>query len=143
MTTGHSLPLGQAYVRSGSIATSRSPRLLALILLLTLFSAMLQAQLPVASLGGTVTDPQGAVFPGAKVTITNQGTGVSRDDTSGADGQYLFTNLPPGNYTVRVEGKGVATKEFKNVKLEVGHAETLSARLQLARAGEAVTVTGG
>lgn len=116
---------------------------LLVVVCLSLFCAVVHAQLPIASLGGTVTDPQGAVFPGAKVSIINQATGVSRDQASGGDGRYLFTNLTPGDFTVRVEAAGFATKEFRNVKLEVGHSETLNIPLQIAKAGEVVTVTGG
>jgi hypothetical protein len=39
------------------------------------------------------------------------------------DGRYLFTNLSPGLYTVRVEARSFAIKEFKDIKIEVGHAE--------------------
>jgi hypothetical protein len=124
--------------RKSTLATS-----LAFVALMALFSATLNAQLPVASLGGTITDPQGALFPNAKVTVTSQDTGVSRVQASGGDGHYLFSNLAPGYYTLRVEGTGFAAKEFKDVKLEVGHVETLNVPLQLARAGEVVTVTTG
>ena len=55
-----------------------------------------------AGLTGTVTDPTGAVVPGAKVTITNEATGVSRTVTSASDGGYIFTQLAPGTYKIGV-----------------------------------------
>jgi hypothetical protein len=49
-------------------------RTISVVVLVLSLAGWVAAQLPTASLGGTVTDPQGAVVPGAKVTITNQGT---------------------------------------------------------------------
>jgi hypothetical protein len=46
---------------------------------------------------GTLTDSSGAVVPGAKVTITEQGTGIPRTTDSNASGNYVVPNLPPGN----------------------------------------------
>ncbi|HEV8524499.1 MAG TPA: TonB-dependent receptor [Terriglobales bacterium] len=118
-------------------------RRLALALLIFCVALPLVAQLPTASLGGVVTDQQGAVVVGAKVTITSKATGLSREQVTGSDGRYLFTTLLPGSYDVRVETKDFAAREFKDVRLEVGHAETLDAPLSIAKAGEVVTVTGG
>src|SRR5215470_15799444 len=97
-------------------------RLFPLLLLLSFFdlSTTAVAQLPTSNIGGTVTDPQGALVTGARVTVSNQATGVSRQQQTGGDGSYFFTNLTPGYYTVRVEAKGFAVKEFKDVKLDVG-----------------------
>ncbi len=118
-------------------------RLFAVLLVLFSLCLLTWAQLPTATLTGLVTDPQGAVVTGAKVTVTNQATGISRQQPTGGDGTYLFTNMVPGYYSVRVEGAGFAAKEFKDVKLEVGHAETLNAPLAIAQAGQVITVTGG
>jgi hypothetical protein len=71
------------------------------------------AQLPTASLEGTATDPQGGVVPGARVTIISQATSISREQKTGENGHYLFTNLTPGSYTVRVESASFAVREFK------------------------------
>lgn len=50
-----------------------------------------------ASLEGTVTDKSGAVVPGAKVTITDEATGVSRNTVTGGSGFYRIAGLPPAN----------------------------------------------
>ena len=52
---------------------------------------------------GTITDPTGAVVPGATVTITNVGTNISQSTTTGGDGSYRFPLVPPGNYLVEVK----------------------------------------
>ncbi len=56
-----------------------------------------------ASVTVTVTDPNGAVIPGAKISIVNTGTGAVRNATTGADGSATIAALPlTGNYSVKV-----------------------------------------
>ena len=55
---------------------------------------------------GTVVDPTGAVIPGARVTVTNAVTGYSQDATSGADGSFQLSNLPPNPYHLKVTAEG-------------------------------------
>src|ERR1700738_3318410 len=74
-----------------------------LIVSIVALTALVQAQYG-ASLEGTVTDKSGAVVGGATVTITDQATGVSRNSVTGDSGFYRITGLPPGKYTVDVEG---------------------------------------
>jgi len=64
------------------------------------------AQTIVGRISGTVTDQQGAVIPGATVTITNEATDVKRTLTADDSGFYVATNLPIGNYTVTAEHAG-------------------------------------
>jgi len=106
-------------------------------------SCLLWAQLPTATLNGIVTDPKGAVVPGVKVVLTNEATGATREVSTGDEGRYVFPNLPPGDYDVRVEVSGFAAREFKDIHLEVGRSVTLDVELQLAAIGQTVTVTGG
>ena len=58
-----------------------------------------------ARIKGTVTDPNGAVLTGAKVTATNEATGVVFDTVTGSDGGYLFPQLPVGSYTINVSSR--------------------------------------
>ena len=55
---------------------------------------------------GTVTDATGAVRPNAKVTVVNEGTGLTRTVMSDASGEYTFPSLPTGHYTVTAELTG-------------------------------------
>lgn len=98
-------------------------------------------QVPTATLNGIVTDPQGAVVPGARVVVTSKATGVSREVETGSEGQYVFTNLAAGVYTVAVEAKGFAKQQFPEVRLEVGRNITLDVALTVARVGQEIEVT--
>lgn len=102
------------------------------------------AQLPTSTLNGTVMDPQGAAVANSKVILTNQGTGVSRDTTTDTQGFYTFANVPPSEYTLRVEAPSFAVSEVKDIRLEVGRASTVDVKLSLAKVGQVVNVqTGG
>ncbi|MGH9508473.1 MAG: TonB-dependent receptor domain-containing protein [Terriglobales bacterium] len=115
-------------------------RILCLAVLM-LVPVTLLAQLPTATLNGTVADPQGAVVTGAKVTLTHPTTGATRETTTSASGSYVFTTLAAGTYNMRIEAQGFATQEVKDIGLEVGRADTLNVSLKVAAGGEVVTVT--
>ena len=81
--------------------------------LLCLVAPLLPAQTPSAgSLTGKLTETSGAAVPNATVTATNTDTGQTRTATTGADGVYQFTLLPPGNYRVKFEVAGFQTLEM-------------------------------
>ena len=81
--------------------------------LLCLVAPLLPAQTPSAgSLTGKLTETSGAAVPNATVTATNTDTGQTRTATTGADGVYQFTLLPPGNYRVKFEVAGFQILEM-------------------------------
>src|SRR5713226_5683137 len=104
-------------------------------------ASLVWAQLPTATLNGSVTDPQGAAVANAKVTLTNLGTGVSRETATDSAGFYAFANVAPGDYSVRVEAQSFAVGEVKSVRLEVGLASTVDVKLRVATATEKMVVT--
>jgi len=116
-------------------------RLLICCFIVLVLSLSAAAQLPTSTLNGTVTDPQGAVVAGARIVVTSTATSTSREATSASDGGFAFSDLPPGDYTVRVSASGFATSEYKAVRLEVGRASTLNVSLKIARGGEVVEVS--
>src|SRR5437899_12528804 len=74
-----------------------------LVLALALgLSAPLAAQIQNATFSGTVTDPSGAVLPGAEVTVTNLGTGLTVKVKTDGNGLYRLTELPVGTYKIEV-----------------------------------------
>ncbi len=113
---------------------------LTLALLLVPTSAF--AQVETGQLGGTVTDPQGAVIAGATVTATLKDTGSVRSTTSSGDGNYNFTNLRPGTYEVKVEGAGFAAKEQSAV-VNVGSRATLDFELAVTGGETSVDIIAG
>src|SRR5437868_12915040 len=103
--------------------------------------ARAQSTISTGSIQGTVTDPNGAVVPGATVTITNKATGQSSKITSSASGSYASGALIPGEYTVKVEAKGFQTQVL-NVPVQVGNISAGSAKLTVGQSTEVVEVTG-
>src|SRR5713101_6382306 len=99
-----------------------SQRITAVLVVLTiaiLSASQARAQVAGATLSGTVTDPSAAAIAGAKVSITNTATGVTRDATTDSTGFYSAPNLLPGPYEVTVSATGFsATKS--NLTLTVG-----------------------
>jgi len=69
---------------------------------------------------GQVTDATRGALPGATVTAINMGTNAQRTPTTDADGRFSIPNLPPANYTIRVELAGFQTVELKEFTLRNG-----------------------
>ena len=91
------------------------------------------------ALGGAVTDTSGAVISGATVTITSAATGQTRSTTTGADGSYKFSLLPPGAYSVKFAAAGFKTVDVPSVTLNVTETETLNRRMEVG--GQSISVT--
>jgi hypothetical protein len=83
--------------------------LLAMSAVVLLSSATLNAQVDTGSITGTVKDPSGAVIGGAKVTLTNEGTGASLSTTTGPDGTYKFAPVRIGSYKLDATSEGFQT----------------------------------
>jgi hypothetical protein len=83
-----------------------------------------------AELRGTVTDASGAVIPSARITMTDDGTSISRGTTTNDAGHFIFTGLRPTTYTLRVEASGFDSVVQKNVVLAVGQQATLNFNLR-------------
>ena len=98
------------------------------------------AQLDRASLTGTVTDATGAVIPGVKVVASAAETGLRREVQTGASGNYVFTLLPIGNYSIVASLQGFNTVTIKDLRLEVGENRTLDLKLEVSGGSTAVTI---
>jgi hypothetical protein len=77
-------------------------------LLLVLFSATVVLASITGTISGIVTDPGGALVPGAEITATNVQTGVSQTVTADAKGFYSFPALAIGTYTIRVHHQEIS-----------------------------------
>jgi len=100
-----------------------------------------QSEIAGATLNGTVTDPSGAVVPGAKVTVRNVDTGFTRSMESTDGGLYALSRLPVGSYDLTVEFKGFKTVQQKSIPLTVGAVLTIDVRLEVGAATETVSVS--
>jgi hypothetical protein len=94
------------------------------------------------SLRGTVTDPSGSVIPNATVVLTNDASKAERREVSGGEGEYQFSFLSPGTYTLTVTATGFQRYEQKGLELLVNTPATVNVRLEIGQATQVVTVTG-
>jgi len=99
-----------------------------------------QAQAVNAQLNGTVLDPNEAVIPGARVTLSSAETGFSREYTTGAQGEYSFPLVPPGVYQLEIEAPGFKTWVQPDILLAIGQSMTIDPRLELGAVSETVEV---
>ncbi len=117
------------------------PLLTRLTLALTLLgtTSVLHPQ-STATLAGTVTDPTGAVVPGAEVTAHENSTGIDRTAPTDAAGIYTLPSLAPGGYRLQVTAPGFALYTVQSLALDVDQRTNLNVQLGLASAGETVQV---
>jgi hypothetical protein len=94
------------------------------------------------SVSGTVTDPSGAVVPGARVQIANHVSGYTRTATSDSSGQFHFYNVPFNPYRITVTADGFGSSS-KSVDLNAIVPVVVPIQLALAGASTSVTVEGG
>src|SRR5437588_306631 len=104
----------------------------ACLLLACLLSVAAHTQQPAtATLTGIITDPQGAVIPGATIEATQKATGVQRETTTNSEGFYVLTNLAAGEYEVKAQASAFSIKSLP-VVLQVGQTATLDMPLSIA-----------
>jgi len=94
-----------------------------------------------SQLSGEVSDASGGVIPGAKVTLTDEGTGVATTAVTDSRGVYVFTGVRPSTYSVRVEAPSLASQERKGVVLQVSQSAALNFTLTPGTVSETVNVT--
>jgi hypothetical protein len=93
------------------------------------------------SFSGTVADKTGSVISSAKVTITSQNTGLTRDTKTDDSGHYVVPLLPVAVYTIRVEAQGFQTTAQKDLRLQVDEQREIDFTLTPASVSETVQVT--
>jgi outer membrane receptor protein involved in Fe transport len=114
--------------------------LLFLSFLLTIPVLSLAQATASGTIRGTVTDSSSAIIVGAQVTVVNTGTNLTRSATSDATGGYLFEELSPGHYSVKVSEAGFASTVAK-FELLVGQTVTNNVALKPGAADQVVEVS--
>jgi hypothetical protein len=92
-------------------------------------------------LNGTVTDPAGGVVPSATVELLNPSTGLQRTTTTDAAGNYLFAQIPPGEYRLTVRATGFSAANINEIRLLVNTPATVPVRLEVGSISEVVSVS--
>src|SRR2546426_1902344 len=107
-----------------------------------LLAGVTQAQTVNGSITGTIVDSSGAIVAGSKVTVTNEATGAERALSTTENGVFIFTNLVPTTYSVKIEMPGFRPVTRTGLALTAGDRLALgSIQLQVGQTSEAITVT--
>src|ERR1700760_331326 len=87
------------------------------------------AQGTAASIRGTVVDPSGALISNASLTATQTETGLTREVSSDSHGEYIFVELPIGDYKLEAQAKGFQRYEQLGITLDVNQRVTITIQL--------------
>ena len=115
------------------------------LLIATLLAALAvstQAQSFTGSISGTISDPAGAVIPGATITLTAVETGQTRTATTSNTGEYNFASLPPGSYKLRITAPSFTAGEI-TAQLAVSQELRADAQLKIGAESESVQISAG
>lgn len=124
---------------SGGFAAQQAPWV-PVILSLFLLATSALAQTSTSAISGTISDPTGAVVPGAAITLSNESTGITYTQKTTASGVYSFPSIPVGPYTIKVEMQGFrAVRKSGNV-LVVGTPLEANIVLEIGDTADVVTV---
>ena len=111
------------------------------LLFVPIRSASGQTQSASATLSGTVTDSSGAVIPNAMVTVVSTAEHFQRQEQTNGSGLYVFTLLPPGQYSLTVEKEGLSPYTQTNITLEVGQSFEVPVALRVGGVSEKIVVS--
>ena len=124
-----------SYERRRSIAVGT-----VLFLVALLVPARLASQVDMGSVSGVVRDPSGAAIPGAKMTLTNKNTGITAATTTGSEGQYSFSSVKVGHYSISATAPGFKSTQHNNLTVDVQQKVELDIALALGESTETITV---
>ena len=113
-----------------------------LVLLLAWFPATGVSQINKGSLSGIVTDPSGAVVPGANVELVETETEAKQQTTADTSGYYAFSLLDLGTYVLTITRPGFKTYTSTDIVLNAGTNARVDVTLQVGQTSQQVTVTG-
>ncbi|MEP6536684.1 MAG: TonB-dependent receptor [Bryobacteraceae bacterium] len=105
------------------------------------FSASLFGQSNTGSLSGTITDPNAAAVPEAKLRARHDQTGQETDTVTTRTGNYVFASLPVGTYTITVEASGFKKLSRADLEIRVAQRQTLDLQMEVGDVQQTVNVT--
>jgi len=107
-------------------------------LLAIVFLPAASAQSIYGTLTGIVSDPSGAVLPGANLILKDENSGSQRDTVANGDGYYTFVSLPPGSYELSVAAKGF--EGFKQTRITVRGGDKMNVNVSMKVGSTSSTV---
>ncbi len=120
-------------------------RLLALVVrfvvLAVTFTGILQAQVDTGTVLGTVVDSTGAAVPKAVVSIKNEDTGLTQQQTVNETGGYIFTALKVGVYTLTGQASGFELEELPHISVNIQQQLVVTITLKPGKVTETVSVS--
>ena len=116
-------------------------RLGTVLQLLLVSGVLAQAQTNTGNIRGYVYDETRAVVPGTTVTAVDQSRGVRRQTSTSVVGEYFFSHLDPGLYTLRFEADNFAPYVIENFEARTGETESFSPQLALATVEETIVIS--
>ena len=111
-----------------------------ILIFITIFSLAIIGQTNRGGISGTVTDSNGAIVPGAKVTVTNVGTNQSSTVTASSNGAYSISSLEPVEYNVLVEAAKFKKSVIEKIKVDTATVQTVNVVLEVGNFTETVNV---
>ncbi|MCI0392733.1 MAG: TonB-dependent receptor [Acidobacteria bacterium] len=114
---------------------------LATVALLTLTS-LAYGQAITGRLVGTVQDANQGAVPNAKVTVTNQNTGISWELQTDSQGNYIAPSLPSGAYKITIAATGFRQAVASNIGVNVAQTTRVDVTMELGKVEESVEITG-
>ena len=129
--------------KSQCISVRRFARSMHIVLaaVLLLCGTFAWGQMTSGDLVGTVVDNTGALVPKVTITATNQATDVKTTTTTNASGEYRFTNLPVGSYTLSASAQGFATVGVKDVLVILNQTNTQKITMNVGQVATTVEVS--
>src|ERR1039458_6517055 len=127
--------------RNAIVKTARN--FLSVCILFLCAGSVALAQAGRGSISGLVSDPSGAIVPGAQVVLLNTATGVTQHTVTSSAGLYTFISLNPGVYQVTASQTGFKSVAQDNVTVTVDQVTEVNITLQVGAISETVTVTEG
>ena len=113
-----------------------------IVLAMLLAAPFAGAQSTGGQIRGTISDPSGASVTGATISLVNEATGSQREVQSGANGEYIFIEVPVGRYEIDVTQTGFKKFVRKGIALDLNQVISVDIALQIGAATESVEVTG-
>jgi Carboxypeptidase regulatory-like domain len=114
----------------------------AVVLAMAVLVPVTIAQITTTAVRGIVRDTSDAVVPNAALKLTDTATGIEKTTVSGADGAFIFANMPSGTYNLTATLAGFQNSTYSKIVVDSGRTTDVAVQLQVGGTAETVEVAG-